>query len=358
MKRSLFILLILLTPTGLLATGSKHAKNIVLFLGDGTGLPTVHAASLYGYGRPDALYIQRMPHLALMETSAASVWVTDSAAGMTAIVTGEKTHNGVISQGADAERGIKDGRPLKTILEYAEEHGLATGVITNSPVADATPAACYAHSNDRDKYGEIFAQILKPRFGDGVDIVIGPGRQRIFREMAALGTTNLPSDLKAAGYQYVEQPQELDSLPPSARRIVALFDSEEFELGRAADVALAALQKNPKGFFLMVESNNHFGDAQKTLDRLVKMDHMIEQVSGKLKGSDTLILFTADHAYGVRISKGKRGDEVLPMVIIEDTHTAEDVVVTAEGPGAERVHGFFPNTQMFHIMMSSFGWKP
>ena len=108
----------------------------------------------------------------------------------------------------------------------------------------------------------------------------------------------------------------------------------------------------------MVESNNHFGDARKTLDRLVKMDRMIEQVSRKLKGTGTLILFTADHSYGVRIPKGNRGEDVLPMVVIENTHTAEEVVATAEGPGAERIHGFFPNTQVFHFMMSSFGWKP
>jgi alkaline phosphatase len=293
-----------------------------------------------------------------MDTSAASTWVTDSAAGMTAIVTGEKTHNGVISQGADAQRGIKDGQALKTILEYAEEHGLATGVVTNSPVSDATPAACYAHSNDRGKHGEIFAQVLKPRFGNGVDILIGPGRETILRETAALGIADLASQLKAAGYEYVEQPQALDSLPASTRRIACLLDSEDFELIRAVDVAITTLRKNPKGFFLMVESNNHFGAAQKTLDRLVKMDVMIEQVSKRLRGSNTLILFAADHSFGVRISQGNRGDNVVPMVVIENTHTAEEVVVTAEGPGAERIHGFFPNTQMFHIMMSSLGWKP
>jgi len=173
-----------------------------------------------------------------------------------------------------------------------------------------------------------------------------------------LGIADLPAKLKAAGYQYIEQPETLESLPASTKRIAALFDSEEFEQTRAVEIAITALRKNPKGFFLMVESNNHFGDARKTLDRLVKMDRMIEQVSRKLKGTGTLILFTADHSYGVRIPKGNRGEDVLPMVVIENTHTAEEVVATAEGPGAERIHGFFPNTQVFHFMMSSFGWKP
>ena len=340
-----------------LHAGAQDAKNIILFLADGTGLPTVNAASLYGYGEPQALYVHRMPHTALMETSAASAWVTDSAAGMTAIVTGQKTHNGVISQAADAARGIKDGAPLKTILEYAEERGLSTGVVSNSPISDATPAACYAHSNDRDKHGENFAQILKPRFGDGVDVVIGPGRARILRETAQLGL-DIASALPEKGYRYLLEPEQVSALPASAKRIVALFDSEDFEIGPMVAAAIRILSQNADGFFLMVESNNHFRDAAKTLDRLVKMDQVIRETSERVRNTDTLVLFTADHAYGVRMSKGNRGDEVPSLVSVEDTHTAEEVIVTAEGPGAERVHGFFPNTQLFHIMMAGFGWQP
>ena len=106
---------------------------------------------------------------------------------MTAIVTGHKTHNGVIAQSDSAVRRVKDGEPLKTILEYAEERGLSTGILTNSSAASATPAACYAHVNDRRKEGEIFAQVLTPRFGDGIDLIIGAGRERILGEMQKLG---------------------------------------------------------------------------------------------------------------------------------------------------------------------------
>src|SRR6185295_16702823 len=94
----------------------KHAKNVILFLADAGGIPTLNAASLHGYGEPQKLYVQSWPNIALSDTSAASSWVTDSAAGMTAIVTGSKTNNGVISQGPDTIRGKKDGVPLKTIL--------------------------------------------------------------------------------------------------------------------------------------------------------------------------------------------------------------------------------------------------
>jgi alkaline phosphatase len=33
------------------------------------------------------------------------------------------------------------------------------------------------------------------------------------------------------------------------------------------------------------------------------------------------------------------------------------VLVAAMGPGAWRVKGYMPNTQIFHILMAAYGWK-
>jgi alkaline phosphatase len=170
---------------GSAAAGDK-AKNVILFVGDAGGLATLSAASIEA-GRPQQFFIQRMPWVGLMETSDAAAWVSDSAAAMTAIVTGEKTQNGVLSQSDSAIKGQSDGRTLKTILEYAEEHGLSTGVVSNSPITDATPAACYAHVNSRSKTGEIVAQVFAPRSGDGVDVMIGAGRSQILQAAAERG---------------------------------------------------------------------------------------------------------------------------------------------------------------------------
>src|SRR5918996_162643 len=230
-----------------LALSAPKAKNVILFLADGTGIPTVNAASLHGYGKPRSLYIQSMPNIGLSETSSASSWVTDSAAGMTAIVTGVKTHNGVVSQGPDAERGLKNGEGLKTILEYAEEKGLSTGVVSNSPMADATPAACYARSNDRGKWGEIFLQVADSRYGDGIDVVIGPGRTRILADIAALGA-DLAGELKKKNISFYDSLQGWDA--GAEKRVVALFDGDDFDLAEAVDKAIRILSKNPKGFFL------------------------------------------------------------------------------------------------------------
>ncbi len=48
--------------------------------------------------------------------------------------------------------------------------------------------------------------------------------------------------------------------------------------------------------------------------------------------------------------------EIVPHVVIDGHHTAEEVLVAAQGPGAEKVKGMFPNTQIFHIMKDAYGW--
>jgi len=361
------VAVLLLLSALALAGAEPRAKNVVLFIADAMGVATLNAASIYTHGRPHSFFFEQMPNMALQETSTASEWVTDSAASMSAIVTGVKTHNGVISMGPDTVRRQKDGTFTKTILEYAEEHGLATGVVTNSPVVDATPAACYAHANDRGKAAEIMEQVWKPRFGDGVDVVIGPGRRAILRASeqagidprAALGTRLLDS---------------LDGLSSNSKRPVVLLDDESFDLAQAAQRAVEILSEDPDGFFLMVESNSHTDVLLRGLARVAAMDEAVRRVSKMTNAADTLIIVTADHSYDFRLQSGRRGEPIiapdtdpsfgqgvknvqLPHVRRDDTHTAEDVVVFATGPGAERVHGLIANTDIFQIMLSAYGWQ-
>ncbi len=365
---SAFLLCLALLPAQ--GTG-KRARNVILFLADAAGLPTVNAASLHGYGDAQKLYVQSWPSIALSDTSTASSWVTDSAAGMTAIVTGVKTHNGVISMGPDTVRGKQDGARLKTILEYAEEHGLSTGVLSNVNIADATPAACYSQANDRRKFGEIFLQIFAPRFGDGVDVVMGVGRKPIYDAVTALGK-NLDQVAQSMNRPIYSS---LAAVPAgNARPIVVL--ERDINLNEAAPMALRALARNHKGYFLMIEWDAHTDDPQRGLDNLVNFDKLIRTIASQVDRKNTLLLFTADHSFELRSVGGKRGDPLLsgleewkkshasketvqiPALRVGHSHTGEEVLVASQGPGSAQVKGFLPNTRLFHIMMEAFGWKP
>jgi alkaline phosphatase len=366
LRMALFVLLALpLTAAG------KRAKNVILFLADAGGLPTVNAASLHGYDEPQKLYIQSWPNIALSDTSPAVSWVTDSAAGMTAIVTGVKTHNGVISQGPDTVRGKQDGARLKTILEYAEERGLSTGVLSNVNIADATPAACYSQANDRRKFGEIFLQIFNPRFGDGVDVVMGVGRKPISDNLLTLGKKfdELPEAYKRPIYA------SLADVPADNHRPIVVLE-RDMDLRQAAPRAIRSLSRNRKGYFLMIEWDAHTDDPQRGLDNLVNFDKLIREIASTVNLKETLLLFTADHSFELRSVGGRRGQPVLqgldewkktytskevvqiPALRVGHSHTGEEVVAAAQGPGAEQIRGFLPNTRLFHVMMNAYGWKP
>jgi alkaline phosphatase len=361
-----FLLVLLALPP--LAGSEARARNVILFLADAAGIPTLSAASLHAYGEGRRLFVQRMPHIGLSDTATASQFVTDSAAGMTAIVTGQRTHNGVIAQGPDAERGVRDGTPLKSIVDYAEERGLSTGIISNDSLAGATPAALYAKVNDRRKTAEIFRQALAARIGDGVDVLIGSGRPAIGAALAA-ANTSIERLAQEHGRPILAS---LDEIPADAARAVALLDDQHFDLMRAVDLARRMLAGNPRGYFLMVESDAHTDSIRKGLERMVALDRVIERTAATA-GPDTLVLFTADHSFDLRVRGGVHGKPLLTgaaaengggmeavrlaNVRMDDTHTAEEVLVAAQGPGSERVRGYMANTDLFHVMLSAFGWE-
>jgi alkaline phosphatase len=361
---------ILLAPALLTAQG--RAKNVVLFLADAGGIPTITAASLHATGVSRGLFVQKMPSIALSDTSTASQIVTDSAAGMTAIVTGHKTQNGVISQSADTVRGKVDGAPLKTILEYAEQHGLSTGLVTNDSLTGATPASLYAHANDRAQSAVIFQQAFAPRFGDGVDVMIGPGRAAITKSLAAAGLDleTIATTNKRPVYA------ALSDVPADANRAIVLLDSSAFDLEQAVLTAHRILSRNKKGYFLMVEGDTHTDNVRVGLDRMVALDKTVARMASTV-GKDTLLVFTADHSFDIALRGGLLGKPLLegleaeqakaaeekrrniriPTVRMDNGHAGEPVMIAAMGPGSDRVRGYMLNTDIFRVMMQAYGWK-
>lgn len=347
------------------AAQAQEARNVIVFLGDAGGLSTVNAAGILAHDKPQSLFIQSMPNVGLSDTSSLNRWVTDSGAGMTAIMTGYKTNNSMVSA---VPTGAGDAvRPVKSFLEYAEQRGLSTGVVTNMKIWDATPAATYAHVASRKDKDEIFRQMLAPRFGNGVDILIGKGRADAIASFASRQTT-MEQAFAKAGYQLGEDP----ALVKQSGRAAILRDSDYAPLP-AVEATIAQLARNPKGYFLMVEWDMHTDNPTKGLQHVIEMDDMIRRVSA-IAGKDTLILFTADHSFGLRMGGGNRGAPLAEqfaaeaakpdvtaatnkVISVQDGHTGEEVIAAASGPGADKVRGFMANTRLFDIMMAAVGWK-
>jgi alkaline phosphatase len=344
-----------------------RAKNIIIFMGDGTGVSSLNAASIYGYNKPQSLFIQSFPGVALSDTSTATQWVTDGGAGTTAIATGVKTNNGVLAESSSAIKDQTDGEILKDFFEYAREHGLSTGAVSNDErqgFTNALTAAFFAHNNNRGKSGEIFEEMIAPREGGmGINVAYSGGRKDVLRQITAMGR-DAATDLKNKGYVFVDSVDALSSVDQNQTKVVMLTEDLDMPLGPTVMDAIARLSKNPNGFALVVFSDCHTGKTGTSLKRIVEMDNVVREVAAAHK-DDSLILWTADHSYDLRIKgeglqetlKKNEGKKITQIVSLEDEHTAEEVPVMAIGPGSERVHGFILNTDIFHILMAAPGWQ-
>lgn len=180
------------------------SKNVILFVGDGMGISTITAARIFEGqqkgmdGEGNQLAFEKLPYLALSKTYSANQQTPDSAPTMTAMVTGVKTNDRMISVSQSISRGEKDINKLKaaqltTILEHAELKGLSTGVVSTARLTHATPAATYAHSSNRDweanaqlpkdtQLKDIAAQLIDHfgdgGIGDGLEVALGGGRTK------------------------------------------------------------------------------------------------------------------------------------------------------------------------------------
>jgi alkaline phosphatase len=126
----------------------------------------------------------------------------------------------------------------------------------------------------------------------------------------------------------------------------------------------------------MIEWDAHTNKLPGGLDRLVAFDKLIRKIAQRVDPRETLLLFTGDHSFDLRVHGGRRGQPLLDglddwqrsnvgkspaytqlsNVRVFNTHTGEEVIVAAMGPGSERVSGFMPNTRLFEIMLAAWGW--
>jgi alkaline phosphatase len=162
-------------------------------------------------------------------------------------------------------------------------------------------------------------------------------------------------------------------VPDNAKKAVVLVDGDEFSVDEATAKAIQLLSRNPKGYFLMVEWDLHPTRPERMLGQAVAFDKLIERTVKELASKDTLVMFAADHSFDFRLRGGKKDKPlVLPEnakesaaavpankfdVAVGTAHTGEEVLVAANGPGADRVKGFLPNTALFQVMLNAYGWK-
>lgn len=364
-----------------------RARNVILFLGDGMGVSTVTAARILEgqqrglSGEENALAFEQLPYVALSKTYSANQQTADSAPTMSAIMTGIKTSDGLISVTDRVARGnfrAVAANAAKTLLERAEDAGMATGVVTTTRITHATPAACYAHSPDRDwesdadqpaaaneaGFPDIARQLIEFAHGDGLEVALGGGRSKFLpsasrdpEDPARTGERRDGRDLtrewqeRRPGSVYVWNKTQLNAIDPAkVRHLLGLFRPShmQYEYDRSREAAdepsltdmtaraLDVLSRQQKGYFLMVEGGridhgHHAGNAYRALTETIEFARAVKLAMDRTDARDTLIIVTADHSHTLVLSGyPKRGNPILGKVV-EPGHAARDYARDALG---------------------------
>lgn len=334
-------------------------RRIILMIGDGMGTGQVAVARDAAPG--GTLTLDGLSVGGLAFTGSADNLVTDSAAAATALATGRATNNGMVGV-------APDGTLLPTVLERAEEAGFATGLVTTTRLTHATPAAFAAHVVHRSMEDAIADQMVEA----GVEVLLGGGRAHFLPASEPGSQRSDEEDLVARaedlGYRYAETRAGL-AASEEADRLLGLFalghmpfererdEAVEPSLAEMTERALAILNRDPDGFFLMVEGGRidhagHANDLPNTIGETLAFDRAVGLALNFTRATPrTLLVVTADHETGgLAVLPTVPGQ---PVVVVWTTtgHTGNPVPLHAEGDGAASFGGLNHHVDVGRLLL-------
>ena len=382
-----------------LQDNTRRARNVIIFVGDGMGIATQTAARIYEgqlKGKPgeeNRLSFETLPYSALSKTYSWDQQTSDSAPTATALFTGYKAREGMLSVDHTTARGECDAekvaaRALPTILELAAANGRATGVVSTARLTHATPAATYAHTPARDWEADsnlptpgcgtkdIARQLIEvsPAVRASLKVAMGggrtyflpktdadpeypstPGRRNDGRNLAAEWLSS-----RGAGAAYLWNKAQFDAIDPATSGpVLGLFEPShmQYEADRATDPAgepsLAEMtdkairllqtssgKSGDKGYFLHVEGGridhaHHAGNARRALEDTIALSDAVRRAMLMTSEADTLIIVTADHSHTLSMAGyPHRGNPILGLVQGVPDVDGTPVKLTTDSNGA------------------------
>jgi alkaline phosphatase len=336
------------------AAESVQVKNVILMIGDGMGLTQLYAGYTANQGK---LNLFTIPTIGLSVTASADSYITDSAAGATAMATGQKTSNRAI--GVDAS-----GKMLTPITDILHGHNYKTAVISCGDITDATPAAFYGHVIDREFNEKIAADFLN----SPVDILLGGG---VTHFATRKDGSNLFPALKQRGYTISNNLQSLDSIRNDKYIVLDNAAARSMKQGRGNFLS-ASLQKslrtftdNKSPFFIMAEGaqidyGGHANDIEYVVREMLDFDEAIGKAMEYVDAHpETLLIITADHETGgLTLLDGDLQKGYVHGNFSTQDHTAVMVPVFAYGSGAKDFAGVYQNTAIFDKIIKALRINP
>ena len=286
---------------------------------------------------------------------------TDSAASATSMFSGIKTYNASINIDPEGEQVAPLAREL-------QKDGFAIGVVSSVPISHATPSSAYSNNVTRNDYQDLSRDLLglksishpkKPL--PGVDVLIGCGwSEQKDDDRTKQGKNFLPGnkyltkkdldaiDIENGGRYRVAQRtagkigrrtllQAAETAAANGERLFGFYGQSGHLPFRTADgkydptrgiskaerytpsdllenptladmteAALTVLEKDERGFWLMIEAGevdwaNHNNNVDNSIGAVVSGDRafqkVVQWVEEKSDWSETAVILTADHGH-------------------------------------------------------------
>ena len=326
---------------------ATRVKNVILLIGDGTGLPQLYA----GYTANKAsLNIFKMRHTGLSKTSSYDSYITDSAPGSTAFSSGEKTNNRAV--GVD-----HTGKAMVLLPDILIKEKIKTGLITSGDISDATPADFYAHQSERNNSEAILNDLLQ----SPVSLLMGEPSPKA---TAAINQKLSMQFKLVSTIDSVTTDTTKKWLVAENRAGLSMLQGRGDWAQKAFAKATAILSQNKNGFFLMLEGAQiDYGGHENKLPYVVTEVMDFDQTVGKAmqfadSNGETLVIVIADHETGgLTLTDGDYSKGYVGGQFSTDDHTAIPVSVFAYGPGAQLFEGVYENTAVFNKILAAYGIK-
>ncbi|CAK9831337.1 Intestinal-type alkaline phosphatase 1 [Anthophora retusa] len=276
--------------------------------------------------------------------------VGESSACATALLCGVKANYETV--GLDSSARFENcyssfGAHVPSLINWAQEQGKSTGLVTTTRVTHATPAALYAHTASRyweddgkvplaarTSCKDIARQLLEDEPGRNINVVLGGGRRHFVpkviqdpeepdKEGRRLDGRNLIEEwsrnhrLRNVAAKYVANKEQFENVDPrKVNHLLGLFSYSHMDfdvdrntngsgdpsLAEMTTKALRILAKNPEGYFLFVEGGridhaHHYNNAYRALDETLALEEAVRAVMKEVDLSETLLVVTADHSH-------------------------------------------------------------
>ena len=317
------------------------ADKVILFIGDGMGENHIQVAETKA-GKP--MFFTNFDKEGYVTTNSLTfAQPTDSAAGGTALATGQKVNN--------RELAYHNGKDIQSITEYAKSLGLGVGIVTTDYQTGATPSAFSSHVKDRD----LQVSILMDQLDADIDLFFSRTDDVISR---------YKDSFVEKGYTYIETSNEMKF---TTTKVMGAFEeisydgavnnNKQISLSDVVEYAVEYFEKNyPDGYFLMVEGayidkESHNNDVDGMISHLIEFDKAIKETYMELGDkSEVCMIVTADHETG-DLSEAETREDISDKLYHSTNHTSKDVkyFIQQDNENINQIDEKIDNTHIFRI---------